>query len=195
MQTERQKEIVLAALELINSKGIQGLTIKNIAQKIGVTEPAIYRHYENKIQILLSILDLFKDNTERFFQDELRNKKGATAKIQHLFNCHITAFTKSPSFVSVIFSEELFKNEEILMLKINEVIDKNNAILIEIISKGQIEEEIRRDISATHLAIVVMGTLRLFVKKWQFASTHFDLKAEGEKMVASLLLLITKNNN
>lgn len=33
MQTERQKEIVEVALEIITKKGIQGLTIKNLAKK------------------------------------------------------------------------------------------------------------------------------------------------------------------
>lgn len=66
--TERQQEIINVSLELIAESGIQSLTIKNLAKKIGFAESAIYRHYENKIQILLAILDFFKQNTEHFFQ-------------------------------------------------------------------------------------------------------------------------------
>ncbi len=73
MQTARQKEITEVALELISEKGIQGLTIKNLANKIGITEPAIYRHYDSKIDILIAVLDLFKQNTEHFFENELRS--------------------------------------------------------------------------------------------------------------------------
>ena len=36
-QTDRQAEIILVALELINTKGIQGLTIKNISKEIGIS--------------------------------------------------------------------------------------------------------------------------------------------------------------
>jgi AcrR family transcriptional regulator len=63
MQTERQQEIVETALGLINEKGIQGLTIKNLSKKLGITEPAIYRHFVNKIQILIALLNLMKKNT------------------------------------------------------------------------------------------------------------------------------------
>ncbi len=66
--TDRQQEIINVSLELIAESGIQGLTIKNLAKKIGFSESAIYRHYENKIQILLAILDFFKQNTEHFSQ-------------------------------------------------------------------------------------------------------------------------------
>ena len=58
MLTDRQKEIIEVSLNLIAGKGIQGLTIKNISKEIGISEPAIYRHYENKIQILIALLEL-----------------------------------------------------------------------------------------------------------------------------------------
>ncbi len=67
MQTERQKEIISVSLELISEKGIQGLTIKNLSKKIGVTEPAIYRHFDSKTEILISILDFFKKNSAQIF--------------------------------------------------------------------------------------------------------------------------------
>lgn len=190
MQTERQKEIVNASMEIISANGIQGLTIKNMAHKIGITEPAIYRHFKNKIEILISVLDLFKNNTEQIFEIEIANKQGAIAKIEHLFTSHISSFTKSPSLVSVVFSEEIFRNEAILVEKIKEIIEKNHGILRELISKGQREGEIRTDLTANQLAIIIMGTLRLFVKKWQLSNCNFNLKSEGDSLVAAIVLLI-----
>ena len=57
MLTERQQEIWDHAIALISEKGIQGLTMKNLSKRLGISEPAIYRHYENKIDILVSLLD------------------------------------------------------------------------------------------------------------------------------------------
>lgn len=68
MQTERQKEILQVSVDIISQHGIQGLTIKNIASRIGTSEPAIYRHYKNKIHILLSILETFKDFSQFAFE-------------------------------------------------------------------------------------------------------------------------------
>ncbi len=73
MKTERQIEIINVALELISEKGIQGLTIKNLAKKIGITEPAIYRHYDSKTDILIAVLDLFKQNTELLYEKQLNS--------------------------------------------------------------------------------------------------------------------------
>ena len=54
--TKRQIEILDASKELIGAKGIQNLTIKNIANKMSFSEPAIYRHFKDKTEIIKSVL-------------------------------------------------------------------------------------------------------------------------------------------
>ncbi len=190
MKTERQQEIIDVALNLINAKGIQGLTMKNLSKEIGITEPAIYRHFDNKIEILLAILDLFRESTREIFEKELHSGITATEKIEHLFTRHFERFASNPSLVSVIFSEELFRSEPVLIEKIAKVIDKNASILTQIIQQGQHNGEIRNDISADHLAVTIMGSLRLFVKIWQFSGYRFDIKEDGQKIMNSIILLI-----
>jgi len=192
MQTERQKEIIEVALELISKKGIQGLTIKNLAKKIGITEPAIYRHFDDKIHILIAILELFRMNIEQIFKNELEDDIPAIDKIEHLFTKFFISFSAKPSLVAVIFSEEIFRNEPTLIDKIAGIVNENDKILIGIIEKGQQSGEIRNDIAAKHLSIIIMGALRLYVKKWQFSKYSFDLIKEGEKLIKSVKLLIIK---
>jgi len=52
MLTDRQIEIINKSIDIIATKGIQGLTIKNLSKEIGISEPAIYRHFESKTDIL-----------------------------------------------------------------------------------------------------------------------------------------------
>ncbi len=192
MQTERQKEILDTALDLISQKGIQGLTMKNLSKKIGISEPAIYRHYENKIEILLKILDLFKESSGSIFEEALQSDPGAIHKIERLFSQHFSKFAENPTLVSVIFSEEIFRSEPALIEKIAEVINRNSQILRKIIVSGQERGEIRKDIEAGHIAIIIMGSLRLFVKQWQFSGYNFNLENEGQKLIDSVKLLIKK---
>ena len=190
MITERQQEIIETALDLINERGIQGLTIKNLSKKLGITEPAIYRHFENKIQILVALLDLLKHNTRIIFEAELNSDEKAVVKIERLFKKHFRLFTEMPSMASVVFSEEIFRNEEKLTTKIAEVIEHNNQTVLAILKEGQKKNEVRTDINAGHLVIFIMGALRLFVKKWQFAGFSFNLEKEGDKLIESVKNLI-----
>lgn len=194
MHTERQQEIISTALDLISEKGIQGLTIKNLSKRLGISEPAIYRHFENKIQILAALLDLLKKNTNVIFEAEFNSDEPAVRKIERLFEKHFKSFAEMPSLTSVVFSEEIFRNEEILIGKIAEVIEHNNQTLLNILKEGQERNEIRADIDVSHLVIFIMGALRLFVKKWQFSGFSFNLEKEGSKLVTSIKYLIGNFN-
>ena len=190
--SERQREIMDVSLELIAEKGIQGLTIKNLAKKIGFSESAIYRHFENKIQILFAILDFFKENTESLFKSELNNTGDSVTKINHLLKRQFTILSASPPLVALIFSEELFRNEEVLAAKVSEIMNSTFDILTNIIKTGQEKDEIRSDIEASHLSVMVMGSLRLFVKQWHMSNYGFNLMEKGEEISHSIHLLLKK---
>jgi hypothetical protein len=48
LMTHRQQEIVDHAIELIAEGGVQYLTIKRLASRLRVSEPALYRHFAGK---------------------------------------------------------------------------------------------------------------------------------------------------
>ncbi len=185
-QTDRQTEIIEVALEIINKKGIQGLTIKNISKKIGISEPAIYRHFASKTDILLGVLSNFKEMAA-MLSEMMENYNGAASeKISFLFSRMLDLFSETPSMVSVIFSEEIFKNDELLKSKIVEVVNLHTHTIENIILKGQSENNMRTDIGATNLALIAMGSFRLLVKKWDLNDHNFNLKEEGKNLLEIL---------
>lgn len=53
----RKAQIINSAVGLISSRGLAGATTARIAADVGVTEPALYRHFKNKHSIILAALD------------------------------------------------------------------------------------------------------------------------------------------
>jgi AcrR family transcriptional regulator len=191
-QTDRQAEIILVALELINTKGIQGLTIKNISKEIGISEPAIYRHFASKSDILLGVLSNFKEMAIMLSEIVENYNATATEKLDFLFSRMLDLFTQTPSMVSVIFSEEIFKNDEMLKAKINETVTLQTKTIESIILQGQNENQIRTDIDERDLALLTMGSFRLLVKKWELNNHNFDLQKEGKKLIAMWRKILNK---
>jgi len=186
MLSERQEEIIERSIQLIAEKGIQGFTTKNLSKAIGISEPAIYRHFKGKTDILLTILDNFKQMANMFSTMMEENKMPAIEKISFMFNNMVEMFTENPAIVSVIFSEEIFKNEEILKNKIVEILNKNEDTIERIIRKGQKNNEVRTDINEKTLALMVMGSLRLLVKRWDLNDYKSNLKSDGKDVITGL---------
>jgi len=190
MQTERQQQIIDCSIEIISKKGIQGLTIKNISKEIGFSEPAIYRHFKSKTEIILAILGNFKTMAD-FLAEAMENlEDSAIEKINFMFSKMMEMFSEQPSLVSVIFSEEIFKNEEPLKEKIKEILNLHQKTVEKIIKKGQIENNVRKDIDKESLALIMMGSLRLLVKRWDLNDYNFNIKKEGEKLIQSLNIIL-----
>ena len=192
MLTERQTQIIDESINLIAKKGIQGFTIKNLSNAIGISEPAIYRHFDSKVNILVAILDNFVDQANFLSAKMSESNMTALQKITFMVEKMIDMFVKSPPMVSVIFSEEIFKNEEILKNKIVKILNKNEETIEQIISNGQKNNEIRSDINVKCSALFVMGSLRLLVKRWDLNNYNFKLKKEGKILIESIHKILTK---
>lgn len=192
MLSERQVQIIDKSICLIADKGIQGFTIKNLSKAIGISEPAIYRHFKSKTHILLAILDNFKEMANMLSGMMEENPMTAIEKISFMFERMVDMFTETPALVSVIFSEEIFKNEEVLKNKIVEILNTNEETVEKIMLKGQKNNEVRTDINEKTLALITMGPLRLMVKRWSLENYKSNLKEEGTVLIASIKKILTK---
>jgi len=188
--TQRQSEIIQESLKLIADKGIQGFTIKNLANAIGVTEPAIYRHFVNKQKILVGILSLFKENKENFIKNIQSEDATPLVQLKSLFEMRFKYFAKNHAIASVIFSEELFRNDPLLSQKVFEIMKENQKIILQIINAGQESKVIKRDVPADQLAFIIIGAIRLIVTKWRLSDYSFDLEKEGKSLWKSVETLI-----
>jgi len=189
--TKRQKEIIDTAIELIAEKGIQELTIKNLSKKIGIAESAIYRHFSSKMDILLNILALFRENKEQINLRVQESQANPTEKLYAMLYRRFKHFTANRAMATVIFSEELFRNDRRLSEQIYGIMLSNQEVIINIIKDGQKCGEFRSDVSAQELAFMITGALRLIVTHWRLSEFKIDLIDEGQKLWETVQALIT----
>jgi TetR/AcrR family transcriptional regulator, fatty acid metabolism regulator protein len=185
--SERQKEIIKASLEIIAENGIQSLTIKNLSKKIGLVESAIYRHYESKTQILIAILDSITGETK---SNDLTGVESVISFIEKRFENHFLTFTKNPALVSVVFAEDLFQNEPLLVEKTKAKVEKSISEMAKLIKVGQQKGEIRNDIDSEQVSIMINGSVRMLVKQWKMSEYSFDLIVKGADLIHSLKVLL-----
>jgi len=190
MLSDRQKQIIETSIGLIDEKGIQGFTIKNLAKEIGISEPAIYRHFDSKMAIMSTILDSFKYKMNTYHQQKDYNSDVSGAdQLREFFGMIFSVFTENPSLVSVIFAEEIFQNEPLLTSKILEIQTTNEVIIKEMLSKLNLDHKLEKADPET-LAIILFGSVRLLVRKWKMSGYQFNLKEKGGKLIDTILIAL-----
>ena len=189
MFSDRQQQIVETAIKLIADKGIQNLTTKNLAKEIGISEPALYRHFSSKLEILKAVITNFQIKMQPALE-KLNKSVNSLNKIESFILEHLKIISQNPDFAKVIFSEANFQNEENLILKMNNMMKQSHKILETIIQSGQNRNEVRSDISSLSIVRIVIGSMRLLITQWSMSGMIFNLETEGKQLCDDMKKLI-----
>jgi len=189
--TKRQSEIIEKSIKLIAEKGIQGFTIKNLSKEINVSEPAIYRHFDSKTEILLTMLKSLHEKTTELTEELLERNITFLRKLEETLFVYFKIFSEHPYWAAIVFSDEIFKNEKILSDTISEMLKRKEDSFLKLIASAQKEGSLRKDINKKHITIMLIGSIRLLVKRWQLENFSFDLKSEGKKLIRTLIKIIS----
>jgi AcrR family transcriptional regulator len=99
MPRRTKNRILNEALKIFSIKGIRETTIKDIARAVGITEGAIYRHFDSKEQIVRS---LFLNNSQEFYNhlnSALSKAQDFEEALKNLSETFLNyAFTNSEAF-------------------------------------------------------------------------------------------------
>ncbi len=187
MLTQRQEEIIEKSILIIDEKGIQGLTIKNLSKAIGISEPAIYRHFDSKFDILCTILNGFKEQLRQREQILAQDKSEPLIKMRQFYMQILNRFVSNPSLVSVIFSEEIFQNEVRLAEKVREIQTMNEEIVMNLLNSLKQTKQISENIDAEIFSLMFLGSMRQLVRRWKFSDHSFDLAEKGNLLFNTLI--------
>jgi AcrR family transcriptional regulator len=187
MLSERQQQIIDESIKLIDSKGIQGFTIKNLSKEVGISEPGIYRHFENKFAILSAILDSFKRNIFEKQMVLLNKTKDPIEKMRMFSNKVFEIFIQNPALITVIFSEEIYQNEKELSYRINEIQTFNENLVASFLIELRQDNKLPANVNIDSFILMFFGSIRLLAKKWKISDYSFDLRAKGNELVTLLI--------
>lgn len=190
--TKRQTEILLAATQLIGEKGIQNLTTKNLAERMSFSEPALYRHFKNKNDILISVLLFYKGLLKKGLSEIIQSNNHSFNKIGQMIDFQFNHFSKNPAIIMVIFAETSFQYNHDLSKTVYDILTQKKTLVEQIISEGQLKDEIRKDISPSQLTNLIMGSMRFTVLKWRLENYTSDIKSEGKELLNTLNKLLIK---
>ena len=188
--TSRQREITAAAVELISRGGIQSLTIRALAERIGVSEAAIYRHFGSKSEILSAILDSFDKVASDVLDVALVSEGMALDGIGAFFVDRCARLSKEPDLARVMFAEENFQDDPKLAERVLRIMHSHREAVAGLIARGVASGDIRGDVDSKSLFRIIFGPLRLLIKQWCLSGSAFDLEREGRALWSSIRKLL-----
>ena len=186
--TKRQEKAVVtknriytAAIELMDRKGFERITIADISKKANVSVGAFYHYFKSKNDILAEIFykadDYFSTQVLPRLNDDT---KSVPAKIVEYFDYYAKFNLKS----GVEMTQQLFNPKIKFFIKKGRPMQ---TILEDLIKKGQERGEIRPDDSPEELARFLFLLARGIVFEWSLYEGRYDLQAAMSKYMGVLV--------
>ena len=170
--TIRRQQIVDIIRNIISSKGIEYVTISEIAARIGTSKTAIYRHFKSK----QDILSLLIDNIEETLMDALDNAIVTDDPVQNLKNVLLAHLTyarerRETSFIVIMGAMQF--GDAIVRKKISQLIEKYLRKIEKILTSAIKLGLIKKDINPRISAIAFLGLIQSTVTVWSYKYFNF----------------------
>lgn len=171
----RHEQIAEAALDIVRSDGVKGLSVAAVAQKVGIVPSAVYRHFKNKSEIVNSVLKLIRACLNQNYHDVIQRNLEPVEKLNIVLKRHVELIAGNNAIPRIIFSEEVIggmpEKQQQLYGIIQDVIN-NVASIVE---EGQKKGSIRKDIPAENIAVSFLVMIQPAAIIWNLSDGEFDL--------------------
>lgn len=178
----RQSQIIEAARKIITTKGIQKLTVGNIAKEIGLSGPALYRHVRNKQEVLRLVLDDIGNGLAMIGSKSLRKSNCPLNNLREIFKLHLS-YSEQRKGISFLVIDEVLRIEDRMLRNLANSIVKNYLVMIEKILKSAIEsKQISSELDTWTASKLFFGMIQGSVTLWALHHSRFPLSERFEKM-------------
>ncbi len=164
--TDRQTQILDAAVAIIGESGMTGLTIRNVARSVGITEPGVYRHFPSKLELLKALLGRVETTMGGHYLATVKEGEPGREPREILtafFTAMFQEFRTMPALIPLLFTDELFHQEPRLRLSVSSMVEAQISRFSILAQRFQREGFWRRDIDPEQIAVILLGTVRLTV--------------------------------
>ncbi|WP_238884129.1 TetR/AcrR family transcriptional regulator [Clostridium sp. YIM B02551] len=179
--------IIISTIDAINELGLQNVSTKEIAKRQGVSEGTLFRHFKNKTDILLAVLNHFSQFDEDIIQVSVNRKLNPIDTIKYYIETYYQYYESYPAITAILHVYDNLMYEEVLSDKIKNIIEIRTTFLKDTIEKAQEEELIKAEVSAQILTDLILGGSRETCLKWRIEGFDFSLKERTVTMVNTLI--------
>lgn len=187
MGTEKQKsevrkeQIARAALALIASQGMKGLSVASVARRIGLVPSALYRHFKGKEEILEATIALVRDLLMENIRAVGQESALPLVQLRLLLMRHVRMVREFEAIPRIVFSEEIQSSLPRKREVFYTILQGFLGQVAELIRLGQRLGQINPGVNPETISILFLGLIQPPVVLWHLSNGKFDITKHAEK--------------
>jgi AcrR family transcriptional regulator len=178
---ERREEIIRVTLELAAKQGVDDVTTQDMAQAMGVTQGAVFRHFPSKDAIWLAVMQWVRERLMGVLGRAAATGRDPLDALERMFFAHIDFIAAHPAIPRVLLSEHLHGRSPALRKLVTEIMLGYEAKIAGLLNSAQTQGLARGDLDTHAAATLYIGMIQGLVLQMSILRGQRTLAAEAAR--------------
>ncbi len=179
---QRKQEIIEAAMDLAAEQGVKRVTTQAIADRVGIAQPTVFRHFKTRDAIFAAAIDFLSTNLFRVLETFFVGKGPADERLRQLIRTQLSFISKQKGLPRLLFSDRLHLESPALKAGIQKVMDRYTRQVANIIRDGQQSGCFRANLDADETGRYVAALVQGLIMRWSIFDFGFALEDEADAL-------------
>ncbi len=179
---QRKQEIIEAAMDLAAEQGIKRVTTQAIADRVGIAQPTVFRHFKTRDAIFAAAIDFLSRNLFQALEAFFTGEGPADERLEQLIRRQLGFISTHKGLPRLLFSDRLHLESPALKAGIQKVMDRYTSQVASIIRDGQQSGCFRADLDADETGRYVAALIQGLIMRWSIFDFGFKLEDEADAL-------------
>jgi len=169
----RKEQILHSLMEMLEDPNIR-ITTAALAKRVGVSEAALYRHFASKAQMFDALIEFVEDTVFSRAKMIQQKELSALVQCQQILTLLLTFVERNAGISRILTGEALTGENERLGSRVNQLFEKLETQLKQILREAEIREGLRTQDSPSSTANLLLAVAEGRIR--QYSRTNFRHK-------------------
>jgi len=183
----RQREIVATVLALARERGPDAITTQAIADRMGVTQGAVFRHFPDKSAIWLAVFAWVRESLGAVVAAALKKGDTPLARIEQALIAHVAFVAANPGVPRVMFHELQYPGDSPVRSDVRAMIANYRQRLTQLFTQAKAAGELPAGLDAALASVLFIGAVQGLVIQASLAGDETAMVRRARKLWPILL--------
>jgi len=167
-RSERREQILQTLVVMLEGNASNKITTAKLAEKVGVSEAALYRHFASKTKMFEALIEFAEDTLFSRLRQISEETTDSLAGCERMLALLLGFCERNPGIARILHGEGLAGEEPRLHLRVSQIYDRLETQLRTTLRQAEIRESRRPQLvlneAATLLLAAAEGRISQFVR-------------------------------
>ena len=157
-KVSRKDQILQALARMLETAPGERITTAALAQEVGVSEAALYRHFPSKARMFEGLIKFIEETLFLRISRILDDESSAETRCHNILTLLLNFSDKNPGMTRLLTGDALAGETERLRARIAQLLNRVESQLKQVLREAQIRENLKPGVSPTALANLLLAT-------------------------------------